>query len=71
MTEEQRKSLLSKFNNLDDTITPSVEESSGELTGEGARDEFNLTYNQLIEDYIKFNKSAIMKESTFDRLWNS
>jgi len=68
MTELQNK-LLEEFNNLDDTNTPSVEESSGELTGEGARDEFNLTYDELLEDYIKFNKSAIMKESTFNRLW--
>ena len=70
MTELQKK-LLGEINNQVDTITPSVKESSVELTEDVPRDEYNLTYDELIEDYIKFNKSAIMKESTWTRLWNS
>ena len=70
MTELQKK-LLGEINNINDTITPSVKESSVETTEEGPRDEYNLTYNELIEEFIKFDKSAIMKESTWNRLWNS
>lgn len=70
MTELQKK-LLGEINNINDIITPSVKESSVETTEEGHRDEYNLTYDELIEEFIKFNKSAVMKESTWNRLWNS
>ena len=76
MTEEQRLSLLSKLKDTEkkeetiDTQLPQSIESSVELTTEVARDEYNLTYDELIEDFIKFDKRAIMKPQTFDRLWN-
>ena len=76
MTEEQRLSLLSKLNDTEkkeetiDTQLPQSIESSVEPMPEGARDEYNLTYDELIEDFIKFDKRAIMKPQTFDRLWN-
>lgn len=76
MTQEQRLSLLSKLKDTEkkeetiDTILPQSVESSVEVTTEVARDEYNLTYDELIEDFIKFEKRAIMKPQTFDRLWN-
>ena len=70
MTELQKK-LLGEINNHHDVIIPSEKETSVETTEEGPRDEYNLTYDELIEDYIKFNKRAIMKESTWNRIWNS
>ena len=76
MTEEQRLSLLSKLKDTEkkeetiDTQLPQSIESSVEVTTEVARDEYNLTYDELMEDFVKFNKRAIMKQQTFDRLWN-
>ena len=72
MTELQ-KQLLNEINEPKvsvDTILPQSLESSGELTTEVARDEYNLTYDELIEDFHKFEKRAIMKPQTFDRLWS-
>jgi len=50
---------------------PSVEVMSSESIYEGPRDESTLTYNQLLEDFIKWDKSAVMKPETFERLWYS
>lgn len=79
MTELQ-KQLLNDMNNKKvvseevketiDTQLPQSVESSVEVTTEVARDEYNLTYDELMEDFVKFNKRAIMKPQTFDRLWN-
>jgi hypothetical protein len=74
MTEEQRLTLLNKFIeepkvSVDTTIPQSLV-SSGEDTLDVASDESKLTYDELLEEYIRFNKSAIMKPATFDRLWN-
>ena len=72
MTELQ-KQLLNEIKDTKvsvDTILPQSLESSGEPTIEGVRDEYNLTYDELIEDFIKFEKRAIMKPQTFDRLWS-
>jgi hypothetical protein len=76
MTEEYKLSLLSKLKNTEneklsvDTILPQKIESSLETITEVARDEYNLTYDELIEDFHKFEKRAIMKPQTFDRLWS-
>ena len=79
MTELQRQ-LLNDMNKKQvvseevklsvDTLEPSIIESSLDTSGETVRDEYNLTYDELIEDFIKFEKRAIMKPQTFDRLWN-
>lgn len=79
MTELQ-KQLLNEMNTqavvLDevklsvDTILPQKIESSLETITEGERDEYNLTYDELLEDFHKFGKKAIMKPQTFDRLWS-
>lgn len=77
MTEEQRKNLFSKFTDVVeeketiDTMLPQSIESSGEVIVEGARDESNLTYEELIEDFLTYNKKSVMTLKTFERLWNS
>jgi hypothetical protein len=77
MTEEQRKNLFSKFTEISeeketiDTMLPIELESTGETTYDTPRDESNLTYEQLIEDFRTFNKPAVMTLKTFQRLWNS
>lgn len=77
MTEEQRKNLFSKFTDVVeeketiDTLLPQSIESSVETIVEGARDESNLTYEELIDDYLTFNKKSVMTLKTFERLWNS
>ena len=73
MTELQKQLLgdLREDKVSVDTILPQKLESSGEATTEFARDESTLTYDELIEDFITFNKSGIMTELTFWRLWNS
>lgn len=81
MTEEQKR-LLKKYSEINkteikeenetiDTLLPNEIESSGELDYKVARDESTLTYEELIEDYHKFNKPAVMTLKTFERLWNS
>ena len=65
-----KKVVSEEVNETIDTQLPQNIESSGELTPEVARDEYNLTYDELIEDFHKFGKRAIMKPQTFDRLWN-
>lgn len=73
LTELQKKLLgdLREDKSSVEVELPSVTESSLELTETGPRDEFNLTYNQLIEEFVKWDKKGIMKESTFERLWNN
>jgi hypothetical protein len=85
MTEEQKVKLLEKFKEntqpilevlheekVEDVSSPtSVKELSANPTERTQRDEYTLTYDELIEEYNFFNKSAIMKPQTFDRLWNS
>ena len=53
-----------------DTIIPLQVETPPEVITDGSSDESKLTYDELLEEYIRFNKSAIMKPETFDRLWN-
>tara|TARA_R110000803_G_scaffold109610_1_gene177982 strand:- start:649 stop:870 length:222 start_codon:yes stop_codon:yes gene_type:complete len=73
MTELQ-KQLLNEFveqpKKENDTIIPQSLVSLSEASTEVARDESDLSYNELLEDYIKFKKPAIMKLHTFNRLWN-
>mgnify|MGYP006116225583 CR=1 FL=1 len=73
MTELQ-KQLLNEFveqpKKENDTIIPQSLVSLSEASTEVARDETDLSYNELLEDYIKFKKPAIMKLHTFNRLWN-
>ena len=75
MTELQKK-LLSEIIEAKeakvsaDTITPQSLDRLSHSSPEVARDESDLTYNELLVDYIKFKKSAIMKLHTFNRLWN-
>lgn len=77
MTPEERQKLFNKLKETNevvetiDTLLPSELESSGEVISTHARDESNLTYEQLIEDYHTFNKPAVMTLKTFERLWNS
>ena len=77
MTEEQRKNLFSKFTDVVeeketiDTMLPQSIERSGDVIVEGARDESNLTYEELIEDFLTYNKKSVMTLKTFERLWNS
>jgi len=81
MTEEQ-KQLLKKYSELnkteykeekvEDVSSPtSVVDLLSKPTERVQRDEYNLTYDELIEEYNFFKKSAVMKPQTFDRLWNS
>jgi hypothetical protein len=74
MKEVQRITLYNKFieepKEENDTIIPQSLVSLSEDTAEVARDESDLSYNELLEDYIKFKKPAIMKLHTFNRLWN-
>jgi hypothetical protein len=81
MTEEQ-KQLLKKYSELNKTeykqekvevvsSPTSVKELLVKSTERVQRDEYILTYDELIEEYNLFNKSAVMKPQTFDRLWNS
>lgn len=85
MTQEQKLKLLGKLmnqkepileglkgDNIEEVSSPtSVVESSSNPTEKVPRDEFTLTYDELIEEFNLFGKSAIMKPSTFDRLWQS
>jgi hypothetical protein len=50
---------------------PPVKVMSSESNSDTPRDESTLTYEELLEDFVKFDKSAVMKPETFDRLWNS
>lgn len=81
MTEEQKR-LLEKYSELNKSklkeenteivsIPSSVTNLSKNQTERVQRDEFNLSYDELIEEFNFFKKSAIMKPSTFERLWNS
>lgn len=57
---------------VEDVSSPtSVKELSSKPTERVQRDEYTLTYDELIEEYNFFNKSAIMKPLTFERIWNS
>jgi hypothetical protein len=85
MTEEQRLKLFQKLNNetepileviaeekVEEVSSPtSVKELLAKPTERVQRDEYNLTYDELIEEYNFFNKSGVMKPQTIDRLWNS
>jgi len=77
MTEEQRKNLFSKFTDvveekeMIDTMLPQSIESSVELIKDGPRDESNLTYEELVEDFLTYSKKSVMTLETFERLWNS
>ena len=53
-----------------DTIIPLEIESPLEIITDGPRDESKLRYEELLEDYHKYEKSAVMQSKTFDRLWN-
>lgn len=81
MTEEQKR-LLKKYSELNKTEykEEKVEEVSSPTsevevflkpTERVQRDEYKLSYDELIEEYNFFKKSAVMKPETFDRLWNS
>lgn len=84
MTEEQKK-LLKKYSELntikepeykeelvEDVYSPtSVVDLLSKPTERVQRDEYNLTYDELLDEFHFFKKSAIMKPQTFDRLWNS
>jgi len=80
MTEEQRKNLFSRFTEITqikeeeetiDTILPQSIETPRESISDTSRDESKLTYEELIEDFITYEKPAIMSLKTFERLWNS
>lgn len=77
MTEEQRKNLFSKFTEIKeeketiDTMLPQSIENTGESISVSARDESKLSYSELIEDFITYEKSAVMTLKTFERLWNN
>ena len=85
MTEEHKLKLLKKLRNenepilevlhddkIKDVSSPtSATDVSLNTTERVQRDEYNLTYDELIEEFNLFNKPAIMKPQTFDRLWNS
>jgi len=61
-----------KEEKVEDVSSPtSVVDLLSNPTERVQRDEYILTYDELIEEYNLFNKSAVMKPQTFDRLWNS
>jgi hypothetical protein len=61
-----------KEEKVEDVSSPtSVKELLVKPTERVQRDEYNLTYDELLEEYYFFKKSAVMKPQTFDRLWNS
>jgi hypothetical protein len=61
-----------KEEKVEDVTSPtSVKELLVKPTERVQRDEYNLTYDELLEEYYFFKKSAVMKPQTFDRLWNS
>jgi hypothetical protein len=61
-----------KEERVEDVSSPtSVKELSVKPTERVQRDEYTLTYDELLDEYHFFKKSAVMKPSTFDRLWNS
>lgn len=49
---------------------PLVKDMSTESNSDTLRDESTLTYDELLVDFVKFNKSGVMKAETFDKLWN-
>lgn len=49
---------------------PLIKDMSSESISDTPRDEFTLTYDELLVDFIKFNKSAVMRMETFNRLWS-
>jgi hypothetical protein len=87
MTEEQKRLLekYSGLFTTNEPITEVLEEVipqdvslpsspldlSSKPTGRVQRDEATLTYDELIEEFYFFKKSAVMKPETFNRLWNS
>lgn len=79
---EQQKQLLKKYSEsikleykeekVEEVSSPtSVKELSAKPTERVQRDEYTLTYDELLDEYHFFKKSAVMKPQTFDRLWNS
>jgi hypothetical protein len=61
-----------KEEKVEDVSSPtSVVDLLSKPTERVQRDEYTLTYDELLDEYHFFKKSAVMKPSTFDRLWNS